>query len=533
MSLDASPQPRPDRRKISRSDAMFWRVTGAFFFGGFATFALLYSVQPLMPVFAREFAVSPALASLSLSASTLVLAVAMIVRRAPSPTSSDASASWPPRSPRPRSPPCSARWRPTGRRCSRSRALTGLALAGLPAVAMAYLGDEMDAQAIGLAMGLYIAGSTLGGMAGRLAVAALSDRFGWRIGIAALGVVGFAGAALIAFALPTSRKISPRRPDFGDLAASLVGQFSDPGLRLLFAEGFLLLGSFVCAYNYIGFRLMAAPFSLSQTTIGFVFALYLVGAVSLDGHGGPRRPLRAPARDVDRHRHRGFRRRGDAARQHRRRRRRRRPDHLGILRRPFDRLELGRPAGARRARAGFGALPVLLLRRVEPGGLGGRPVLRLRRLAGRRRALVGAVSVLALAHRAAPFQSPAAAPSSGLEWSGAMEWRDEGIVIGVRRHGETSAIVEAMTRAHGRHLGLVRGGRSTRSGTALQPGNTLGLVWRARLDEHLGAYAVEPLGAAGGAPDRQRAWRSPASAISARCCGCCPSATRTRGCSRR
>jgi DNA repair protein RecO (recombination protein O) len=74
-----------------------------------------------------------------------------------------------------------------------------------------------------------------------------------------------------------------------------------------------------------------------------------------------------------------------------------------------------------------------------------------------------------------------------------MEWRDEGLVIGVRRHGEQSVIVEAMTRAHGRHLGLARGGRSSRLNAALQPGNTLGFVWRARLDEHLGAYSVEPL----------------------------------------
>ena len=74
-----------------------------------------------------------------------------------------------------------------------------------------------------------------------------------------------------------------------------------------------------------------------------------------------------------------------------------------------------------------------------------------------------------------------------------MEWRDEGLVIGVRRHGETSSIVETMTRAHGRHLGLVRGGRSARLNAALQPGNTLGLVWRARLDEHLGAFAIEPM----------------------------------------
>ena len=74
-----------------------------------------------------------------------------------------------------------------------------------------------------------------------------------------------------------------------------------------------------------------------------------------------------------------------------------------------------------------------------------------------------------------------------------MEWRDEGLIIGVRRHGERSAIAEAMTRAHGRHLGLVRGGRSARLGATLQPGNTVGLVWRARLHEHLGNYAIEPL----------------------------------------
>ncbi len=74
-----------------------------------------------------------------------------------------------------------------------------------------------------------------------------------------------------------------------------------------------------------------------------------------------------------------------------------------------------------------------------------------------------------------------------------MEWRDEGIIVGVRRHGETSAIVEAMTRAHGRHLGLVRGGRSRRLQPMLQPGNRVALHWRARLDEHLGQFAVEPL----------------------------------------
>ena len=74
-----------------------------------------------------------------------------------------------------------------------------------------------------------------------------------------------------------------------------------------------------------------------------------------------------------------------------------------------------------------------------------------------------------------------------------MEWRDDGLIIGTRKHGETSVIVEAMTRAHGRHFGLVRGGRSKRMQPLLQPGNHAELVWRARLDEHLGTFLVEPV----------------------------------------
>lgn len=72
-----------------------------------------------------------------------------------------------------------------------------------------------------------------------------------------------------------------------------------------------------------------------------------------------------------------------------------------------------------------------------------------------------------------------------------MEWTDEGIVLGVRRHGKSSAIVELLTREHGRHLGLVRGGASSRMRPLLQPGNSVTAVWRARLDEHLGMYALE------------------------------------------
>jgi DNA repair protein RecO (recombination protein O) len=74
-----------------------------------------------------------------------------------------------------------------------------------------------------------------------------------------------------------------------------------------------------------------------------------------------------------------------------------------------------------------------------------------------------------------------------------MQWTDDGIVLGTRRHGEANAILELMTRAHGRHLGLVRGGAGSRLRPVLQPGNTVTATWRARLDEHLGHYTVEGL----------------------------------------
>jgi DNA repair protein RecO (recombination protein O) len=79
-----------------------------------------------------------------------------------------------------------------------------------------------------------------------------------------------------------------------------------------------------------------------------------------------------------------------------------------------------------------------------------------------------------------------------------MEWRDEGLVLATRRHGERDSILEVMTEAHGRHLGLVRGGRSSRIAPMLQPGNRVSLVWRARLEEHLGQFTAETLEARAG-----------------------------------
>jgi YNFM family putative membrane transporter len=280
---------------IGRGDARFWRVNSALFLGSFATFALLYCVQPLMPVFTRAFSISPAAASLSLSAATGVLAVAMVfagtlsdvLGRKTIMTASLAAAA---------AATLAASFSRDWTTFVALRALTGLALSGVPAVAMAYLVEEMDRSAIGLAMGLYIAGNTLGGMGGRLASAGLADVGGWRGAVGIVGLVSLGCAAAFAFALPRERRL-PVKIGPTALLPTIAMHFSDPGLRYLFAMGFLLMGAFVTTYNYIGFRLEAAPFSLSQAAIGLVYCIYLVGAVSsavvgeLAGRYGRRRVI--------------------------------------------------------------------------------------------------------------------------------------------------------------------------------------------------------------------------------------------------
>jgi len=134
-------------------------------------------------------------------------------------------------------------------------------------------------------------------MMGRLSVAVLVDRFDWRIAVGALGVQTLIGSVVFWWALPREAAHRVERPDLPRLVGTLIGHFRDPGLRLLFAEIALVNGVFVCTYNYLGFRLSAPPFFLSQTAIGFAFVLYLLGIVSspvmgeLAGRYGRRRVL--------------------------------------------------------------------------------------------------------------------------------------------------------------------------------------------------------------------------------------------------
>ena len=277
-SRPASP-PVDEADWIHHGTPAFRRTNLALFAAGLATFGLLYCVQPLMPEFSRDYGVSEAAAAMSLSLTTGVLAFAMLFAgglsdawgRKPVMVASLLSSAM---------LVLASAAMPSWDSLLVVRSLLGLTLSGLPAVAMTYLGEEMHAESIGLGMGLYISGSAVGGMGGRLVTGVLTDFFDWRVGVAVVGVIGVACALAFWRALPPSRHFVRQPLDARALAARFGGMFHDRGLPWLFVEGFLLLGAFVTVYNYLGYRLLAPPYNLSQAVVGLIFGIYLIGTFS-------------------------------------------------------------------------------------------------------------------------------------------------------------------------------------------------------------------------------------------------------------
>ncbi len=270
---------------LSKGSPEYRRLTLAMLFAGFATFSTLYAVQPLLPELARHYRLSAEAASLAVSMATGPLAIGILVAGA-------VSDRWGRRSLMTIAMMAAAiltlasAVAPSWYALLALRLLAGLALAGVPAVAMAYVAEEVDAGSIGSAMGLYIAGSALGGMGGRLVaslVAALAD---WRWAVAAVGLAGLAMAEAFRRLAPLSRRFVAGEADWLSLPRGAATLFRDPALRLLYAESFLLMGMFVTVYNYAGFHLLGPPYHLGQATVGAVFLLYVLGSVSSSLFGG-------------------------------------------------------------------------------------------------------------------------------------------------------------------------------------------------------------------------------------------------------
>jgi YNFM family putative membrane transporter len=280
MPTDLPPPPDPaptPGRHIRRRDPAYLRASLALVLAGFATFSMIYCVQPLLPVLAGDFHLGAAQSSLALSLTTGLLAISILVGGAVSEAVG--------RKPLMAASLCLAAVlnllasaAPAWPLLLLARALEGVALGGAPAVAMTWLSEEIEPADLGFAMGLYIAGAALGGMAGRVVTGAVADLGGWRMALAAIGALGLVSAAGFALLLPASRNFDPRRDlTVGHHLRAWSGHLVHPGLPWVFATGFLVMGGFVTVYNYAGFRLAAPPYGLNQAQAGLIFLVYMFG----------------------------------------------------------------------------------------------------------------------------------------------------------------------------------------------------------------------------------------------------------------
>jgi YNFM family putative membrane transporter len=264
--------------KIRRGTPEFRSINLALFAAGFATFALMYCVQPLMPVFAADFGITPVRSSLSLSMTTLVLAPSLLV--------AGALAESQGRKPLMLASLVASALLTIGCALTSSwssflvlRATSGLAFAGLPAASMAYISEEVEPISVGLVMGLFISGNAIGGMAGRLGTAAIADHFSWRLAIGLVGVVGVIATMAFWRMLRPSRHFIPRPFSGRDLLRVFAAQLRDRRLVVLFGMGLLVMAAFVTTYNYISFHL-TKDYALGRGEAGLIFLVYLAGIVA-------------------------------------------------------------------------------------------------------------------------------------------------------------------------------------------------------------------------------------------------------------
>lgn len=251
----------------------------ALFLIGFITFSLLYAVQPLLPSLARRHALGSADSALALSVSTGALAVAIwlcaaraaawdrrrlmlsaLLLAALFNAASAFSTGWP--------------------ELLLCRALMGLCLGAVPAMAMAHVAETAPPGQVAGAMGLYVAGTALGGMTGRVGLGIVADQHGWTVGLLGVSVLCLIGVGVVWRLMPSATRARSPRASGWVPRTTWAALASDPNLVRLFLCGGLASGLFVSAYNYAGFRLQGEPFLLSPAQIGLIFCCYAFGVMS-------------------------------------------------------------------------------------------------------------------------------------------------------------------------------------------------------------------------------------------------------------
>lgn len=263
---------------IETGTRQFWRATLALCLGSFMIFANVYITQPLLPMLADQFAISPLQASWSMTVTTLTLGLSLLIFGPASDAlgrtrlmlismcgvvlccfclsqvQSFESLLW-------------------------LRAVQGVCLAGLPAIAIAYMGDEFSKKALLIAVGLYISGNTLGGIGGRLIGGLMGDLLGWQEAFAAMSLIGLICLSLFVWLLPESNNFKPQPFKPLQMLRDIRGHLRNPLLFLAFLVGGFNFFIFINQYSYITFLLADAPYQLSASMLGMLFLTYLSGTL--------------------------------------------------------------------------------------------------------------------------------------------------------------------------------------------------------------------------------------------------------------
>ncbi|CAL4324881.1 Inner membrane transport protein YnfM [Buchnera aphidicola (Periphyllus testudinaceus)] len=257
----------------------FYKVVISLFLVGFSTFSILYSIQPILPIFSKKFCLTPSQSSLALSVSTISMAFGILFI---SPISNffgrkkiillslflasiltiicSFCRTWP--------------------EIIIIRALIGLSLSGVTSIVIIYLSEEMDSEILPFCIGLYISGNTIGGFSGRVFSNIIARVLSWNLVFLVIGCMSLFFSFLSLINLPNSKNFKRTSVNFKILIKNFILPFKIKTCKTLFLSGFFFMGSFVSLFNYISYRLIMKPFFLNQILISFLSVIYLVGVYS-------------------------------------------------------------------------------------------------------------------------------------------------------------------------------------------------------------------------------------------------------------
>lgn len=282
-----------DRQYIKAGSRMYYQAILALFLGSLANFGLTYSIQPLLPKLSQSFGLLPSTASLAMSMTTGGMAIGLLLiaglagmmeRKRTIVASLVGSAVL----------MIAASLSTDFGMILLYRAVQGVLIAGFPAIAIAYINEEFDPRTIGFVIGIYIGSNSIGGLLGRIVTSSIADAYDWHIGLGAISVLGLVLAIWVLMTLPKSVNFKPAKHCPNHFVRSIFDNFKNRHLVKIYLAAFCVMGCFMAMYNFLPYVLVAEPYSFTQTQVGFVYAMYLVGSFAsaymgrqadLHGHG--------------------------------------------------------------------------------------------------------------------------------------------------------------------------------------------------------------------------------------------------------